>query len=65
VADPALAAGAGDEELAELAGKVRAARHLAARAVDRILARALDRHLADAVARLVGDDADGAAPPRG
>lgn len=61
VADPALAAGAGDEELAELAGKVRAARPLAAKAVDRILARALDRHLADAVARLVDGDGTEAA----
>jgi DNA-binding transcriptional MerR regulator len=53
VVDPALAAGLDDEELRAVAEKVRAARPLAARAVERALARAMARRLADEVSRVV------------
>jgi DNA-binding transcriptional MerR regulator len=53
VVDPHLAPGLSDAELRELAEKVRAARPLAARAVERALARAMVRRLADEVGRIV------------
>lgn len=53
VVDPGLALGLNDEELRELAEKVRLARPLAARAVERALARAMVRRLADEVGRIV------------
>lgn len=53
VVDPGLALGLPDEELRDLAEKVRLARPLAARAVERALARAMVRRLADEVGRIV------------
>lgn len=53
VVDPQLAPGLSDAELRDLAQKVRAARPLAARAVERALARAMVRRLADEVSRIV------------
>ena len=53
VVDPYLVEGLSDAELRELAEKVRAARPLAARAVERALARAMTLRLADEVGRIV------------
>jgi DNA-binding transcriptional MerR regulator len=61
VVDPGLAAGLSDAELRNLAEKVRAARPLAARAVERALARAMVRRLADEVGRIVTDEGDASA----
>ena len=51
--DPYLDDGLSDAELRTLAEKVRAARPLAARAVERALARAMTLRLADEVGRIV------------
>jgi DNA-binding transcriptional MerR regulator len=64
VVDPFLDEGLSDAELRTLAEKVRAARPLAARAVERALARAMNLRLADEVGRIVeaeGNQADEAA----
>jgi DNA-binding transcriptional MerR regulator len=53
VVDPYLDEGLSDAELRTLAEKVRAARPLAARAVERALARAMTLRLADEVSRIV------------
>jgi hypothetical protein len=53
VVDPYLVEGLSDAELRELAEKVRAARPLAARAVERALARAMTVRLTDEVSRIV------------
>jgi DNA-binding transcriptional MerR regulator len=60
VVDPYLAPGLSDAELRNLAEKVRAARPLAARAVERALARAMVRRLADEVGRIVEAEGGGA-----
>jgi DNA-binding transcriptional MerR regulator len=55
VAEPYVGGGATDDELREAAEKVRAARPLAARALDRALAIAMARHLADALSAVMGE----------